>query len=111
MPAKLLPAGVPYHISTQNELDHAAPHVLPTIAKTEKEEPRSAKIRMIIASPRDEQARSTIGNRADVRGCGKKGEALQRLASCGSHSYGCQTRGRTGPIGCNSEGNVVFLVR
>src|SRR4029077_18173011 len=111
MLAKLLPAGVPHHISTQNELDHAPPHVLPTIAKTEKEEPRSAEIRMIVASPRDEQARSTIGNRADVRGRGKKGEALQHLTSCGPHSHGCQTRSRTGPIGCNPEGDVVLVVR
>jgi hypothetical protein len=54
MLAKLLPAGVPYHITTQDELDHAAPHVLPTIAKTEKEKLRSAEIRMIVASPRNE---------------------------------------------------------
>jgi hypothetical protein len=78
MLAKLLPAGVPYHITTQDELDHAAPHVLPTIAKTEKEKLRSAEIRMIVASPRNEQAQSTIGNRADVRGRGKKGEVRKR---------------------------------
>ena len=76
MLTKLLPAGVQYHISSKNELDQTAPHVLPMIAKTEPEEPRSAEIRMIVALPRDEQARSAIGNRADVRRRGKKDETL-----------------------------------
>jgi hypothetical protein len=53
MLAKLLPASVPYHIRAQNELDHAAPHVFPTVAEAEKKEQRSATPRMKFSSPRD----------------------------------------------------------